>query len=301
MARSYKMISPALHDVLESAARAALGNDFRITNAAPLAGDDINTALALSGPAGKLFVKLRGANDLAMFEAEAAGLRALTACTAIRTPQVIASGTADGQAFLLLEWLDIGSLRNEHAAARAGEALAELHRITQTQYGWPEDNFIGSTPQRNALMDGWAPFFAEYRLRPQFELAAQRGFGTTLKPHAERILNQTPALFLEYRPQPSLLHGDLWSGNLGALPDGTPVLFDPACYFGDREADLAMTELFGGLPSAFYAAYRRSWPLHEDYERRKPFYNLYHILNHLNLFGRGYLAQAERMAASILR
>jgi fructosamine-3-kinase len=116
-----------------------------------------------------------------------------------------------------------------------------------------------------------------------------------LRDKGERLTEHLGGFFLDYRPAPCLLHGDLWSGNAGMLPDGTPVVFDPAVHRGDREADLAMSELFGGFPEAFYAAYRAAWPLDPGYETRKTLYNLYHVLNHFNMFGAGYLGQARRM------
>lgn len=295
------MLSPDLIGELEAASRYTLGTDFRVESVEPVSGGDINTALRLRGPHTSVFVKLRPASDLAMFEAEAEGLHALAQCPAIRVPAVLGTGCAGDRAYLLLEWLDIQPLRDNAMAERAGEALAELHRCTRTEYGWHRDNFIGSTPQRNFDSINWATFFITARLKPQFDMAVARGFGDNLRRQAESIYAKLPALFLEYRPEASLLHGDLWSGNLGCLPDGCPVLFDPACYYGARETDLAMTELFGGLPLSFYAAYRKSWPLYADYERLKPVYNLYHILNHLNLFGRSYLGQAERLTAQLAR
>lgn len=291
------MLTAPLHLAFEDQARSALGNDFRITDITPLGSSD--TTLKLAGPQGSVFAKLRPTSDSAMFAAEAEGLAALARCQAVKVPSVLALGEAEGQAFLLLEWLEIGPLRDNVSARRAGSALAELHRCTGDHFGWPHDNFIGNAPQHNGESDHWARFFVDRRLRPQLERAAACGFRGDLQKHGEAICEKAPALFLEYRPQPSLVHGDLWGGNLGALADGTPVLFDPAVYFGDRETDLAMSELFGGLPLAFYAAYREAWPLNEGYETRKPLYNLYHILNHLNLFGRGYLGQAERMAAGL--
>lgn len=292
-------LSARLHRELEETARAALGNEFRIDTIRPVNGGDINTALRLDGPTGPVFVKLRDAEDATMFSAEAQGLDALATYDAIRVPAVLGQGEADGQAFLLLEWLDISPLREAHHARRAGEALAALHRQSGEHFGWPRANFIGGTPQNNSLSDNWPHFFVQQRLVPQLALAASKGFGGELQRHGERLCGKVAALFLEYRPQASLLHGDLWSGNIGALADGTPVLFDPACYFGDRDTDLALSELFGGPPLDFYSAYRASWPLAEGYEQRKTLYNLYHVLNHLNLFGGGYLRQAERMAAQL--
>jgi len=179
------------------------------------------------------------------------------------------------------------------------ERLVQLHRTPGEHFGWRHDNFIGRSPQPNGEGDNWAAFFVARRLRPQFERARANGFGGDLQRQGERLLGRVPALFLDYRPQPSLLHGDLWHGNAAFTAAGEPTVFDPAVHFGDREADLAMSELFGGFPSAFYAAYRSAWPLNEDYEQRKPLYSLYHILNHLNLFGRSYLREALRLSTRL--
>lgn len=156
--------------------------------------------------------------------------------------------------------------------------LAAVHGTTSERFGWASDNWIGLAPQENGWSDDWADFFLEKRLKPQ---AAKCGLSGHL-PDVRRILEG-------HRPEASLLHGDLWSGNAGFTPDG-PVIFDPAVYYGDREADLAMTELFGGFPAQFYSAYG---PLPDGYQVRKHLYNLYHLLNHLNLFGTGYRAQVE--------
>ncbi|KAF7600291.1 MAG: hypothetical protein CGU29_02820 [Candidatus Dactylopiibacterium carminicum] len=292
----------SLQHRLEQLAREALGNGFRLADARPVAGGDINTALQLQG-AGRerLFLKLRKAADAAMFAAEADGLTALARCDAIRVPAVLGHGDEGEHAWLLLEWLDLSPLRDTAHACRAGEALAAMHRQEGAHFGWTRDNFIGATPQANPAYEAWPRFFVEQRLRPQLALAARRGFGGELQRHGEQLCKNTAALFLGEQPRPSLLHGDLWGGNIAVLADGTPVLYDPACYFGDREADLAMTELFGGFPLAFYAAYRAAWPLAPGFETRKPLYNLYHVLNHLNLFGQGYLSQAERMARQLAR
>jgi len=165
----------------------------------------------------------------------------------------------------------------------------------EARFGWPRDNFIGSTPQSNRSHASWPSFFAAERLRPQLALAQANGLPRATLSLGERLVEGVGAFFLDYRPQPCLLHGDLWAGNAGELPDGTAVIFDPAVYRGDREADLAMAELFGGFPEAFYAAYRAAWPLDPGFEVRKTLYNLYHILNHFNMFGASYLGQARRM------
>lgn len=245
------------------------------------------------------FRKTGDAGGLTRFEAEIDGLDALRDTGCVRVPEKIGAGmTADGTAWLELEYLDLAPL-DRSSGARLGEQLAELHRSTghapDTAYGWPRDNFIGGSPQSNRSHTTWASFFAAERLRPQLAWAAGNGMERTLREKGERLAGNLGAFFLDYRPVPCLLHGDLWSGNAGQLPDGTPVIFDPAVYRGDREADLAMSELFGGFPESFYAAYRMAWPLDPGYEARKTLYNLYHILNHFNLFGAGYLNQARRM------
>jgi len=178
--------------------------------------------------------------------------------------------------------------------------LAQLHRISVPQFGWTRENWIGTTPQANAWTDGWVDFWREQRLGLQLRLAADNGYGGALQRDGEILLENLPAFFADYHPVPSLLHGDLWGGNHAYLRDGTPVIFDPAVYFGDRECDLAMSELFGGFAPAFHAAYREAWPLDAGYSARKTLYNLYHILNHANLFGGGYAAQAARMTAQLL-
>ena len=185
-----------------------------------------------------------------------------------------------GEGYLLLEFLELNGKRD---FAALGRMMASAHRKRGPRFGWSRDNYIGSTPQPNGWCDDWAEFWLERRMRPQIELAKRNGFNVDFP---------ATSLLKNHNPVPSLLHGDLWSGNAGFTADG-PVVFDPAVYYGDREADLAMTELFGGFPREFYAAYEAAFPLESGYERRKHLYNLYHLLNHLNLFGGGYLAQVE--------
>jgi fructosamine-3-kinase len=213
------------------------------------------------------------------FAAEADGLRALRSA-GMRTPAPISQGIAGGRAYLLMEFLDL-ERRGDFAAL--GRMLAHSHGRAGERFGWHRDNYIGATPQANAWCGNWAEFWRKRRMEPQLALARKNGFDI-----------EAPCLdVLEgHAPRPSLLHGDLWSGNVGFTPDG-PVVFDPAVYYGDREADLAMTELFGGFPPQFYEAYRATLPVDSGYEKRKALYNLYHLLNHLNLFGAGYLGQVK--------
>jgi fructosamine-3-kinase len=235
------------------------------------------------------FLKVNDAGLADAFAAEADGLAALRAagCTA---PEPIEYGIDGGEAYLLLQWLE---LRPRGDFAALGRMLARVHASRGKQFGWPRDNYIGSTPQRNRLTDDWKTFWREQRMGPQLELARRNGHRIDIGP----LLDRACDVLEGHAPQPSLVHGDLWSGNVGFTAQG-PVVFDPAAYYGDREVDLAMTELFGGFPPAFYSAYG-SMPA--GYERRKHLYNLYHLLNHLNLFGGAYLAQVSATLGLLAR
>ncbi|MGH8378150.1 MAG: fructosamine kinase family protein, partial [Gammaproteobacteria bacterium] len=234
-----------------------------------------------------------------VFDAEAGGLKALAGCNAVRIPQVLGAGEQNGEAFLIMEWLSL-TRETGTAAARLGEQLARQHQSLGKHFGWRRNNFIGATPQFNTPEKDWVKFFREHRLDFQLRLAAENGYRGALQEQGARLLEVLPAFFQGYSPQPSLLHGDLWGGNWGALETGEPVIFDPAVYYGDREADIAMTELFGGFGQEFYLAYNAVWPLDRGYKLRRDLYNLYHLLNHLNLFGGGYLCQTEQLLTQLL-
>ena len=281
--------------LLEDILRSELGNAFHIERMSPVTGGDSNRAVRVDGTDRSLFVKIRPGRDRTMFETEAEGLQTLAACSLFRIPAVIAQTTIGDTTFLALEWLDLNPLGRTEHAARAGEALAALHRMPHPRYGWHRDNFIGLGAQPNGWSDDWVDFFVSYRLKPQLARASD----PVLKRSGEKICADAARLFNGYVPEASLLHGDLWGGNTGVTAAGEIALFDPACYFGDREADLAMTELFGGFPSAFYDAYDNAWPTDAGADSRRDFYNLYHIINHYNLFGGGYLTQARRMAERV--
>jgi fructosamine-3-kinase len=286
-----------LADLLSAEISRALGRPFSAEAIREAGGGCIHRTTVLEGNGERWFVKLNAADALPMFEVESDGLAALAEAGAFRVPRPLCCGVAGEQAYLVLEHLDLRPVAERAAAIAFGRALAALHRTSGARYGWRRDNFIGATPQINTESDNWPRFFAASRLLPQIGRAAAHG--RALQKKGGSLAEKLPAFFLDHRPQPSLLHGDLWHGN-AAMCRETPAVFDPAVYFGDREADLAMTELFGGFPEAFYAAYREAWPLAEGYETRKTLYNLYHVLNHLNLFGAGYLRQAERMIDRLL-
>jgi len=265
----------------------------------PVSGGDISAAWRLGTDAGDLFLKTGPASSLDMFTAEAEGLRELAAAAAVKVPAVIAAGEAGDTAFLALEWLVFESA-DAAVERRFGQQLAVLHRNTGQQFGWHRDNTIGLTPQPNAWSDDWVAFFGERRLGFQLRLAAENGFGGEVQDSGRRLLKRLPLYFTDYTPQPSLLHGDLWGGNWSCC-DGQPVMFDPAVYYGDRETDLAMTRLFGGFGAAFYEGYETAWPLAPGSDERMKLYQLYHVLNHLNLFGSAYLGRGLALITSLLR
>ncbi|MBX3679645.1 MAG: fructosamine kinase family protein [Rhodocyclaceae bacterium] len=283
---------------LEEAIRAHVGSDFHLDSTSPEIAEGSGKTV-LVGDGKRFFVKYGKSGALDRFSAEADGLVALRDADCFRTPATIDCSGDDEHAWIILEHLELHPVRTLAEGRLAAEALANLHAHQSDAFGWHRDNYIGNTPQQNDHSGNWSRFFALQRLKPQFEFAAGTEFGGELAKLGQKIIDRTPALFLDYRARPSLVHGDLWHGNIAITNDGHVASFDPAIHFGDHEVDLAMTELFGGLPDTFYATYRALWPLAEGHAERKTLYNLYHILNHLNLFGRGYLGQATRMAKQL--
>ncbi len=282
--------------VISAAIEERAGIRLRSRPATPVGGGDISAAWRLEGENQAVFIKTAPASIFEMFDAEADGLRELATANAVRVPETLACAIAGDDAFIALEWIEFGqrTAASEHSL---GERLAVLHRCTAEKFGWHRDNTIGLTPQRNTLSADWGSFFREYRLAYQLELAESKGFTGELQAMGRRLCDDLPALFSGYEPVPSLLHGDLWGGNWSAT-NGQPVLFDPAVYYGDHETDIAMTSLFGGFGRAFYDAYQSAWPLAEGFEARRKVYQLYHVLNHLNLFGGNYLARALQLMRS---
>ena len=293
----------ALGSLLSQAVSQATGERFQTHDLDPLAGGCIHTAVGVAGETAqgprRYFAKVNDAKHDALFETEADGLNALGQAGRLRVPKVVAQGCDDDRSWLVLEWLELSTL-DATSGAHLGAALAAQHRIAQDQFGWGRDNFIGATPQHNGWTDDWTHFWCENRLRPQLYWAARGRLRASLIDSGERLAAECSAFFDGYEPERSLLHGDLWSGNAAGLEDGTSAVFDPAVYVGDRETDLAMTELFGGFPSEFHAAYRDAWPLDEGYGVRRDFYNVYHLLNHANLFGGTYVGQSERAILKLL-
>lgn len=272
-----------------------LGTDYQRH---AVGGGSINQSWQLQSEERSWFVKLNSASREDMFIAEAEGLQALAEANAIRIPSPLCWGVAGGQSYLVMEFIPLnGSPSPMHFA----EALAHVHKHTSGLYGWHRDNTIGSTPQPNRQCDHWATFWREERLESQLALAQENGASTQLIDKGKRLAGSCDSLLSGRRPLASVLHGDLWSGNWGADENGRPVIFDPAVYFGDHETDLAMMTLFGSPGRRFFDHYQEHFPIDPGFfEVRKTFYNLYHILNHFNLFGGGYAHQAEAMIDELL-
>ena len=292
---------PTPHPELLAAIGQAAGLILDEQRCEPVAGGDISSAFRCHDKRGRQwFLKLNQIEFADAFAAEQAGLDELQQASGIRVPQAVAQGICEGLSWLLLEWLDLQPI-SSRAATQLGTALAHMHRITAATPGAHRDNYIGATPQSNIDADDWLEFYCEQRLRPQLKLAAANGAPADFNSSGQALIRALPEKLAGYAPSASLLHGDLWGGNIAQLPDGYPVIFDPAVYYGDRETDLAMTRLFGGFPPEFYAAYEATWPLPAGHEYRLTLYQLYHVLNHYNLFGGAYLAQAARMLDSLLQ
>lgn len=278
------------------------GESLQVDSMRSVGGGCINAAYALDAETRRFFIKINSASGLDMFEAEAEGLREICQSHTLRVPEPLCWGTAGSDAYLVMENLDLGS---RGSAAQLGENLAAMHRVIQEsngrpRYGWFRDNTIGSTTQINDYEDDWERFWVKHRLGFQLDLARHKGAGTRMLRQGEKLMESLAVFFEGYNPEASLLHGDLWSGNYAFDSSGNPVIFDPAVYYGDREAELAMTELFGQFPTDFYSAYQSVYRLDDGYKTRKTLYNLYHILNHFNIFGGGYCSQAEGMINRLL-
>lgn len=266
-------------------------SDCRITNRQRVSGGDINRCFKLTLSSGRVFFLKENQSSLVhMFAAESAGLLELADAAkgieGIFVPKPFAWGLDGGRSFLLMEYINQGRLTS---STSFGASLAELHRSARNDScGFEQDNWIGSTPQLNSPTVSWHTFYSECRLGFQWRLARKNGFGNLTADRAMERIQSNISNILPAPDKPSLLHGDLWGGNWMAGIEGYAWLIDPAVYYGHREADIAMTELFGGFPSGFRDAYRNTWPLDPGFDERRNLYNLYHLLNHLNLFGSSY-------------
>ncbi|SCY79831.1 Fructosamine-3-kinase [Nitrosospira sp. Nl5] len=275
------------------------GSPFIVEKTFSIGGGCISETYRIEGNGRLFFVKLNNTDSLGMFDAEAAGLQEIHKSRTLRVPLPVCWGKNKSKAWLVLEYVKMDKVSYRDAAA-LGSGLAAMHRFSSERFGWVRDNTIGATSQINRFSSNWIQFWREYRFGYQLKLAQANGYTGKLQTWGEQLMAHLDCFFPGPEPAASLLHGDLWSGNYGFDRAGKPILFDPAVYYGDRETDVAMTELFGGFSADFYAAYRETYPLDPGYATRKTLYNLYHILNHLNLFGGGYRHQAEQMMGRLL-
>ena len=257
-----------------------------------LSGGDINQAYCLSNKQNKYFVKINTVTCESMFLAESQGLNALDSTNSFRIPKIITQGVFEDKAYLVLEFIELKTTGNTFEFAKA---LANLHLKTHTNFGFESDNFIGLNLQKNNWCENWGEFFINHRLNPQLKkLEAINSIGQTTK-----LLDNIREFLNQHKPKPSLVHGDLWQGNISYLNDGMPVIYDPACYYGDHEVDLAMLELFGAHEIGFLKQYQKHHAIQPGYSIRREIYNFYHILNHANMFGGGYVQQSLTLINTI--
>jgi protein-ribulosamine 3-kinase len=277
----------------------ATGAAARILRRTPLGGGSINDTSRIETTAGTFVVKSHRRAPANMFRSEADGLTALRASgTTLAIPGVVAVGADDASSetsFIVLEYLAPGRRRIDFDDA-LGRGLAELHRATASRFGFHSDNFCGATPQPNPWTSQWVVFYGESRLGHQLRLATNAGLlSSTDRQRIELLIERLGRWVPEPASGPSLIHGDLWSGNLHVDADGHPALIDPAVYYADRESELGMMTLFGGFSTRVFDAYEEAFPLEPGWRDRNGLYQLYHLMNHLNLFGGGYLSQVMRV------
>jgi protein-ribulosamine 3-kinase len=278
---------------------ALLCTDILSTPAQRVEGGCIHQCFCYDTKNGRVFVKVASKDLLDVLHAESVGLQDLHAANAIRIPQVLGVGAAEGQVLLVLEWMDL-QRTTPSCDAILGEQLARQHRVLKPLYGYKRSNFIGSTAQSNLWSRDWLNFWRERRFEAQLNLLERQAVDADFMERATLLCALMESFFTAHSPVASLLHGDLWKGNYAADTSGAPVIFDPAVYYGDRECDIAMTRLFGGFRDEFYSAYQDIWPLDVGWQQRTELYNLYHVLNHYHLFGGAYLAQANDMVGRLL-
>ena len=275
--------------------------EIQIISTHEVTGGDSHQAYQLHTADKNFFLKLSPAQNLPMLQTEMHNLNAILQSQTITCPQPYATGTYQQHAWLLMEFIPLTSQGDDF---ERGKSLAFMHHQINRQakpFGWFEDNYIGLSLQHNQWHLDWISFYGQQRLKPQLELALLRGASQSLYQSGMTVIEQLPHWFQDYQPKASLLHGDLWGGNSAFDNSGEPIVFDPACYYGDRETDIAMSELFGGYTAEFYAGYNDLFPLDQGYSQRKPLYNLYHILNHFNLFGGHYEQQAQKIIDHLIK
>ena len=283
------------------------GENVHLERGFPVQGGDINKSYGISLSNGNvLFMKANEKNNVDYFIKESNSLKAIADTKTIATPKVLGLGTEDGEevgySFLLLDFVELGNL-DEKFWEKFAENLSKMHKAETSSFipkedhekglifGFYEDNYIGRTKQINTPKKNWIDFFRENRLEPQFKMAENHFSSEEIK-LVHKLLEKLDSFLVEPE-KPSLLHGDLWAGNVMCDTKPQAMLIDPACYVGHPEADIAMTELFGGFSGRFYEAYKSTGLLQPNYADRRDLYNLYHLLNHLNMFGKSYFSAVK--------
>ncbi|MCH6259413.1 fructosamine kinase family protein [Puniceicoccaceae bacterium K14] len=257
-------------ELIEHSLSNTINSPVSIFSKRSMPGGCINEAYSIKIDNGQqFFVKTNSSQFFPQFETEALALNEIVNTKTLHAPRPICHGANNAISFLILEYIQAGQPR-EASWSDLGKGLAAMHASISTSFGWHCDNVIGATPQPNPQTKEWIDFFRIHRLGHQFRLCSEKGL--TIK-NSDTLLSNLPSFFIGHSPQPSLLHGDLWSGNTGFDNTGSPFIFDPCCYYGDREADLAFTEFFGGFHREFYISYQDAWPLNEGYIIRKHLYN----------------------------
>lgn len=282
---------------IEAILKQELGSSIQLLAHPPTYGGDINQAWQLQTNQGNFFLKTNQPLLAAMFQQEQLALETIQASKTLLCPKPINFGKTASFSWLLMEFIELTSQGDDYLR---GQQLAQMHQVTSTQFGWQSDNFIGRTPQSNSFTDNWIEFYANQRLKPQLEIAQKNSASAQLLDSGYQLIEELDKFFINYTPLPSLLHGDLWGGNSAFTTSGLPIIYDPASYYGDRETDLAMTEMFGGFSRNFYQGYNSIYPLDSGYSSRKELYTLYHLLNHFNLFGGHYEQSSIRVIQQLL-
>lgn len=282
---------------VETILKQELGSSIQLLAYPPTPGGDINQAWQLKTNQGNFFLKTNKPQLEIIFQQEQLALDIIKASNTLLCPKPINFGKTDNFSWLLMEFIELTSQGDDYLR---GQQLAQMHQVTSDKFGWQADNFIGRTPQYNSYSDNWLDFYANQRLKPQLNFAQQNAASTLLLDSGYQLIEELDKFFINYTPLPSLLHGDLWGGNSAFTTSGHPIIYDPASYYGDRETDLAMTEMFGGFSSNFYQGYNSVYPLDQGYKTRKDLYNLYHLLNHFNLFGGHYEQSSIRVIQQLL-
>jgi fructosamine-3-kinase len=271
--------------------------NFTIAERTKVKGGDISECYMISDGEQRYFVKTNERSFINKYLIESDNIKSLRSTSTVFVPELILTGTSKEHSFIVLNYLPTKPLDDGKNSYKFGTQLAGLHLWgEQKEFGYDQDNYIGSTLQPNKWDRKWSRFFAEQRIGWQLQLLREKGIElVSISEFTETISR----LLASHQPRPSLLHGDLWHGNVANSAFG-PICYDPACYWGDRECDLAMTELFGGFQPEFFQGYESVLPLDFGYSERKDIYNLYHLLNHYNQFGGHYLDEAETLIKNIL-